>query len=194
MYLDLLIAQRKWTKYKLSKVAQIPYSTLNDLFNEKTSLIKSSGETLYKLAKAFNLSIEELINQDFLSLNPRNRLDPELFRSAIHHQIKSLGSKDFIRKILSEKSIDTYIEKKWIFEALYMTATLDYLSRLENLPIATRYDDVRNNELESIYYPISLLLLAQINKDPFLLEASFNQSIPEFKRFKIVELDLFNVV
>ncbi|MCF0185985.1 MAG: helix-turn-helix transcriptional regulator [Bacteroidaceae bacterium] len=51
------------TKYKLAQCSNIPYTTLNDLCNGKTSLSKCSAETVYKIAKVLNISMEELLNR-----------------------------------------------------------------------------------------------------------------------------------
>lgn len=102
MYLDILIAQRKWTKYQLSKQSQIPYATLNDLFSEKTSLLKCNSETLYKLSKTFGISMEDLLMQTPIKVQNMKRIDFELFKSNLQHQIKVLGHKSFIKEMLKE--------------------------------------------------------------------------------------------
>jgi len=194
MYLDILIAQRHWTKYQLSKISQIPYTTLNDLFNEKTSLLKSSSETLYKLSKVLNLSMEDLIKKDIYAQKTIERIDPELFRSNVQHRLKSLGSRSFIKQTLIEDTIAIYHEKNWMFEALYILASLDYLCRLEGLPKASKYTPLRSLHLDEIYYPSSLILMSKMSQDGSILLSHFSQSIPEFKQFNIVESDLVSVV
>ncbi|MCF0132254.1 MAG: helix-turn-helix transcriptional regulator [Blautia sp.] len=63
MVINELLAQRHMTKYKLAQCSNIPYTTLNDLCNGKTSLSKCSAETVYKIAKVLNISMEELLNR-----------------------------------------------------------------------------------------------------------------------------------
>lgn len=48
------------TKYRLASVAGIPYSTLNDICSGRTKLEKCSADTVYKLAKALDVSMEML--------------------------------------------------------------------------------------------------------------------------------------
>lgn len=39
------------TKYQLSKMAGLPYGTLNDIIKGKTDIVKCTGETLLKIAQ-----------------------------------------------------------------------------------------------------------------------------------------------
>ena len=49
----------------LSKQTGISYMTLNDLYKENTPLTKTSSENLYKISKALNVPMEELLS-DYL--------------------------------------------------------------------------------------------------------------------------------
>lgn len=60
MILDDLLAKRNITKYRLAVQAGIPHATLNDICSGKTKLKKCSAETVYKLAKVLNVSMELL--------------------------------------------------------------------------------------------------------------------------------------
>ncbi len=61
MDINELLEQQHMTKYKLAQYSNVPYTTLNDLCKGKTSISKCSAETVYKLAKAFHISMEELL-------------------------------------------------------------------------------------------------------------------------------------
>ena len=60
MIIDDLLAKRNITKYRLAVQAGIPHATLNDICSGKTKLEKCSAETVYKLAKVLNVSMELL--------------------------------------------------------------------------------------------------------------------------------------
>ncbi len=60
MIIEDLLAKRNMTKYRLAVLAGIPHATLNDICRGKTKLEKCSAETVYKLAKALNVSMELL--------------------------------------------------------------------------------------------------------------------------------------
>ena len=61
MSIQEIIVQSGMTKYRVAKQSGIPHATLNDLCSGKTSIEKCSGETLYRLAKALGVSIEQLL-------------------------------------------------------------------------------------------------------------------------------------
>lgn len=63
MIIDSLLKKRGMTKYRLAKEAGIPNTTLNDIFSGKTKLEKCSAETVYKLAKALDVSMEFLTSE-----------------------------------------------------------------------------------------------------------------------------------
>ena len=56
------------TKYRLAKLAGIPHATLSELCSGKTSIEKCSGETLYKIAKVLNVSMESLLDERMTNL------------------------------------------------------------------------------------------------------------------------------
>ncbi len=60
MIIEDLLVKRDMTKYRLAVQADIPHATLNDICSGKTRLEKCSAETVYKLAKALDVSMELL--------------------------------------------------------------------------------------------------------------------------------------
>ena len=60
MIIENLLNKQNMTKYRLAVTAGIPHATLNDICSGKTKLEKCSAETVYKLAKALNVSMELL--------------------------------------------------------------------------------------------------------------------------------------
>lgn len=65
MILSELLEQQNMTKYRLSQKSGVLYTTLNDICNGKASLLKCSTETVYRIAKALNVSMELLISPYF---------------------------------------------------------------------------------------------------------------------------------
>lgn len=72
MLIEDLIAQRGLTKYRLAKLAGVPHTTLNDICSGETHIEKCSAETVYKLAKALDVSAELLI-EDGIRRTQRER-------------------------------------------------------------------------------------------------------------------------
>ena len=61
MNINEIINQKRLSKYRVAKNSGVPYMTLNDICSGKTRLDKCSADTVYKLAKELNVSMEELL-------------------------------------------------------------------------------------------------------------------------------------
>lgn len=63
MIIEELLVKNNLTKYRLAVQAGIPHATLSDICSGKTKIEKCSAETVYKLAKVLNVSME-LLTED----------------------------------------------------------------------------------------------------------------------------------
>ena len=61
MTLNEWMERKSITVYRLSKDSSVPYTTLADICGGKTALAKCSAETVYKLAKTLDVSMEDLL-------------------------------------------------------------------------------------------------------------------------------------
>ena len=61
MIVDMLMDRNHMTKYRLSRSSGIPHATLNDICSGKTKIEKCTAETIYRLAQALNVSMEQLV-------------------------------------------------------------------------------------------------------------------------------------
>lgn len=184
-----LMAQKKISKYKLSKSSGIPYTTVSDICSGKAQLEKCSADTVYKLAKELNVSMEMLLEPHI-----EKRVSFELYKSNVCQQVKVLGDIPFIIKTLENDTIRKYYKRNWYPESLYLLAMLDYLSRLNDVPLCNQYEDLRRSKLSSIIYPSSILTAAVVSKSDKVKKQAFSDAIPEFKRFNIVESEVRNVI
>ncbi|MDO5406268.1 MAG: helix-turn-helix transcriptional regulator [Eubacteriales bacterium] len=189
MVLNELMNQKNITKYRLSKKSGVPYTTVNDICSGKAQLEKCSAETIYKIAKELEVPMELLL-EPYIA----RRSSFELYKSNVCHKVKELGDVGFIIELLESNEIRRKYEKKWYRESLYLLAMLDYLSRLNQVPLCTDYDDLRGCKLDTIIYPASVLAAAAVTGDEKIKEDSCRESIPEFMRFNIVESEVRNVV
>lgn len=123
-----------------------------------------------------------------------SRIDFELFKSNVCHRLKEKGDIDFIIDLLEKDEITEYYKRKWYSECLYLLAMLDYISRVNNVPICNRYEELRHLKLKDPLFPASILILANVNNDNTIKEEALAYSIPEFMRFNIVENDIRNVI
>ncbi len=52
------------------------------------------------------------------------------------------------------------------------------------------FNKLRSCKLDKVLYPSGVTMLYSLSKDPSILEQYYNDSIPEFKRFNIVENEI----
>jgi len=117
----------------------------------------------------------------------------EIFKSNICHDVKRMGDINFLIYILQSSKINDYFEKKMYFESFYLLAMVDYLSRINNVPIAVEYDYIRKYKLDTIIYPSSILAKSFIFKNNKPKEKSIKECIPEFFQYNIIENEIRNV-
>jgi transcriptional regulator with XRE-family HTH domain len=183
------LQEKNMSIYRLAKTSQIPYATVNDICNGKARLEKCSAETIYRLAHALNVSMEELLAPCFIK-----RSSFENFKSTVCHRVKELGDINFIIDTLESQDIRTYYNRKWYPESLYLLAMLDYLSRENDVPICDDYDDLRRCRLEKPVYPAGILALSAAAQNDAAIKEAAKTAIPEFMRFNIVENEVRNVI
>lgn len=183
------LKEKKMSIYRLAKASELPYATVNDICSGKAQLEKCSAETIYKIAHALNVSMEELLAPCFLK-----RSSFENFKSTVCHRVKELGDIDFLIDTLESHDIRTYYERKWYPESLYLLAMLDYISRENDVPLDSEYDDIRRCRLEKPIYPASIRAVSVAGRNDAVLKESEKTAIPEFMRFNIVESEVRNVI
>ena len=181
--------KKRISVYRLSKTSGVPYTTVNDICNGKTRLEKCSAETIYRLAQALDVSMEELLAPYMVK-----RPSFENFKSSVCHQVKEKGDISFIIDTLESRDIRTYYERKWYPESLYLLAMLDYLSRENDIPLCDEYDDLRLCKLEKPIYPAGIRAVCAAMKNDTAMKQAADMAIPEFARFNIIENEVRNVV
>lgn len=194
MSINELLVQKNITKYRLWKESGVPQATISDICTGKTSIEKCSAETIYRIAKVLDVSMESLIAPAVQRADEdRRRPSFELFKSNTCHMVKDMGDIPFIIQLLETNQIRKLYEKKWYPEALYLLAMLDYLSRENNVPICKNYNDIRTAKLQRPVYPSSVVILCKTLKSDAPKEECYRLAIPEFLRFNIVESEVRNV-
>ena len=178
------------SKYRLSKDSGVPQATINDICSGKADLEKCSAGTLYKIAKVLGISIESILD----SAKDDIRSSFEIFKSNTCHHVKDMGDLDFIVVVLESDEVRKLYNKHWYPEALYLLAMLDYLSRINEIPLCSKYNDLRMRKLEKPIYPVGVLLNSEVLKSDEPLRIAEKEAIPEFRRFNIIESDVRNVV
>lgn len=61
MTITELLNEKGLSRYSLSKKSAVPWATLSDICSGKTSLSRCNAQTLLRLSKALDVSIEEIL-------------------------------------------------------------------------------------------------------------------------------------
>lgn len=117
----------------------------------------------------------------------------EVFKSNICHFVKDKGDIDFLIDILENNEIRSLYNRGWYPEAFYLLAMADYLSRINDVPVCTNYNDIRSQRLKETIYPVSVVLSDTAMHTDRYKEESRKNAIPEFLRHNIVECDVRDV-
>ena len=189
MTIQKFMEKKNITRYRLSKDSGIPYTTITDICSGKAQLEKCSAETIYKLAKKLDITMEMLLEPCF-----ETRSSFELYKSNVCHQVKEKGDIQFIIDTLENNEVRRLYDKEWYPESLYLLAMLDYISRVNDVPICADYNDIRKCKLQEIVYPVSILTAFAVSKSEYIKEKAYREAIPEFRRFNIVESEVRNVI
>lgn len=177
------------TVYECSKRSGIAYSTLADLFNGKTPIDRVSMRTAYYTSKTLGITMEEMYEK----MHVPERTSFETFKNQVRHEVKDLGDVRFIEKVNTDDSILKYWYLEWFCEAFYLLAMIDYLCRMNNMQIVSKYDNIRQYSLPETVFPVDIKLAAEMSKDLDLRTKAVNESLPEFIRFNIVEKEIRDV-
>ena len=182
-----LLAYKKENGYLLSKNTGIPYMTIYDLINGKTSIQNITLKNAIKIAIYLDMDVEDLAKID----NPKF-IEFRYFRNNLLHDLKNIGPEAFINKIIQTKEIDFYYKNEGKAYAYYLLALLDYLCRNNNYPkYEKRYNKIRKEKLDKPFFVGSDILKFDSIEDA---EKEFHiTTIPEFRKFNIIEGDVNNV-
>ena len=184
------LEKQNMTKYKLSKESGIPQTTITDICSGKAELEKCSAGTLYKVAKVLGITVEDILE----SVPVEHRSAFETFKSNTCHHVKDMGDLDFIAYVLEKDEVRILYEKRWYPEAFYLLAMVDYLSRINDLPVCTKYNDIRGRKLAKPLYAEGVRVSSEVFQSDEPLQKARQDAIPEFERFNIYESEVRNVV
>lgn len=194
MNINELLKEKKMSKYQLAKKSGVPQTTIIDICSNKAKIEKCSAATIYKISRVLDVSMESLVKEAIESTNTDlKRPSFEVFKSNICHLLKDKGDIEFIKDNLSKDEVKTLFDRKWYAESFYLLAMIDYVSRINSIPICTNYNDIRSQKLKEILYPKDVVLLDMIENSDKNRKESLENAIPEFLHFNIVENEVRNV-
>lgn len=192
MIVNELLEKENMTRYRLSKESGVAMTTITDICSGKADLDKCAAGTLYKIAKVLGVTVDSLLENNSVESSDY-RCSFETFKSNTCHNVKDKGDIDFIIETLETDEVRKLYNRSWHREALYLLAMVDYLSRINGLPVCTNYNDIRSTKLEKPYFPAGVVVSSVATGDESIKEKALADAIPEFLRFNIVESDVRNV-
>lgn len=192
--LRAILEEKNISMYRLEKSSNISHATLSDLLNEKTKAENCSSSLIKEISSCLNMSMDNLYDQltykDLSSITFDKQFD--LFRSNIAHELHSVQYKTFLNKYLTSNEIEKMFNNKKQKEALYLVSLIDYLCEVHNLPIPSKFDDIRNYKLDTYCVPESLYRLMETKQITF--SSIYKEAIPSFKEHNIIEAEIENVI
>ena len=152
----------------------IVYATLYPIIKGQVDIGTCSYFTVAKLARFLGYRPDEIVYE---------KEDFQTFRNNLHHRIKS-NELECILEIIESDDVSTYMRHEDYLKALYLVATVDYVSKKNDIPLCDKYSSIRDIRLEKPYYV----------GDSALVGSDNNKCIDEFLRFNIYEGDLYDAV
>ena len=159
---------------EMAAVTSIPYSTLNDIVNEKVNLEECQYKTLKKIAVFLKISIDDLVYE---------KEDFQTFRNKLHHDLKCNNEIDVMLEILEKRRIDYYLLHQDMLKAMYLLSFLDYLSKKNQISLCQEYSELRSQSLREPYYVGDRIETRK-----------YENCIQEFVKHNIYEGDLYDAV
>ena len=168
------LKKRKINIRACSVQSDIPYATLYPIIKGQVDIGTCSYFTVAKLARFLGYRPDEIVYE---------KEDFQVFRNNLHHRIKN-NELECILEIIESDDVSTYMRHEDYLKAFYLVATVDYISRKNDIPLCDKYNDVRSIRLEQPYYV----------GDSSLFGPDKQECIDEFLRFNIYEGDLYDAV
>ncbi len=168
------LSKKKLNIRTCSVKSNIPYATLYPIIKGQIDIGTCSYYTVEKLATVLGYRPDEIVYK---------KVDFQTFRNDLHHQIKR-NDLQAILEIIEKKEVEYYAFHEDYLKALYLVATVDYISKKYNIPLNEEYTDMRKMKLKEPFYV----------GDSVLLSKDGQQGIEEFVNFNIYEGDLYDAV
>ena len=154
--------------------SDIPYATLYPIIKGQVDIGTCNYYTVARLARFLGYRPDEIVYE---------KEDFQTFRNNLHHRIKQ-NELELVLEVLESDEVSTYMRHEDYLKALYLVATVDYLSRKNDIPLCDKFNEIRCIKLERPYYV----------GDSFFLSLSEKNCIEEFLKYNIYEGDLYDAV
>lgn len=198
MYLIELMNARHMSRADLSNLSGVPESTLRDILSGKAQLDRCEAATLYNIAEALDVSIEDILLSYWDELEETNAPDTftvheegtlmpfYLLVDATLSKLHKEGYLAFIKSIRTGEWIEQLWDDRLYRAALFLLGLTDYLARRNGVKQDSKFDTCRNARLDRAVY--SLRTLEENDNACAFEEArcyAENNAVPELARFNI---------
>lgn len=197
MYLNELMNACHMSRAELSARSNIPESTLRDILNGKAQLDRCEAATLYNIAYALDVSVEDILEGywDALERDAPARIavhdDSSLMNfyvlaDSMLGRLRATGDLAFIDGIDQNGWIERLYQSGQYRCALFLLGMMDYLCRINGVRQVARYDEYRKARLDG---PVYALRTLNVNDDDGAFQRARteaeNSAIPELGRYGI---------
>lgn len=117
-----------------------------------------------------------------------------LFTSHLSHELKYRGDVKFINTILQDENIEELFDNGFYRRTLYLVSMLDYLCRINNVPVKNEIEKYRNYKLEKLTFFDDVELYEKHTGRADLKKEILQESIPEFLEHNIAERNVRRAV
>lgn len=197
MYLNELMNACHMSRAELSARSNIPESTLRAILNGKAQLDRCEAATLYNIAYALDVSVEDILEGywDALERDAPARIavhdDSSLMNfyvlaDSMLGRLRATGDLAFIDGIDQNGWIERLYQGREYRCALFLLGMMDYLCRKNGVRQVARYDEYRKARLDG---PVYALRTLNVNDDDGAFQRARteaeNSAIPELGRYGI---------
>lgn len=197
MYLNELMNDCHMSRAELSARSNIPESTLRDILNGKAQLDRCEAATLYNIAYALDVSVEDILEGywDALERDAPSRTSVHdenslmnfyVLADSMLSRLRATGDLAFIDGIDQNGWIERLYQGREYRCALFLLGMLDYLCRKNGVRQVARYDEYRKTRLDG---PVYALRTLNVNDDDGAFQRARteaeNNAIPELGRYGI---------
>ena len=197
MYLNELMNACHMSRAELSARSNIPESTLRAILNGKAQLDRCEAATLYNIAYALDVSVEDILEGywDALERDAPARIavhdDSSLMNfyvlaDSMLGRLRATGDLAFIDGIDQNEWIERLYDDEQYRCALFLVGIMDYLCRKNGVRQVARYDEYRALRLDSPVYSLNTLNVDSDEGDyQRARNEAENNAIPELGRYGI---------
>ena len=199
MFLNNLMNSRNLTRAELSASSNIPESTLRDILNGKAQLDRCEAVTLYNLAYALDVSVEDILEDYWEELaleraahtrmpvhDDHSLMNFYVLADSMLGRLRATGDLAFIDGIDQNEWVERLYDDGQYRCALFLIGVMDYLCRKNGIWQIARYNEYRELRLDSPVYSLSTL---NVNSDDGDFQRARNDAennaIPELGRYGI---------